>query len=47
MKQALKQQGFTGVGQKQTEWKAWMEREIGYFIVLVSMLLQPMNELLE
>lgn len=27
MKQALKQQGFTGVGQKQTEWKAWMDRE--------------------
>ena len=27
MKQALKQQGFTGVGRKQTEWKAWMERE--------------------
>ena len=27
MKQALKQQGFTGLGRKQTEWKAWMERE--------------------
>lgn len=27
MKQALKQQGFTGVGRKQTEWKAWMDRE--------------------
>lgn len=27
MKQALKQQGFTGVGRKQTEWKAWMEQE--------------------
>jgi hypothetical protein len=27
MKQALKQQGFVGVGRKQTEWKAWMERE--------------------
>ena len=26
-KQALKQQGFTGVGRKQTEWKAWMDRE--------------------
>ena len=27
MKQALKQQGFVGVGRKQTEWAAWMERE--------------------
>ena len=27
MKQALKQQGFEGLGRKQTEWKAWMERE--------------------
>ena len=27
MKQALKQQGFVGVGKKQTEWAAWMERE--------------------
>lgn len=27
MKQALKQQGFTGLGRKQTEWKAWMDRE--------------------
>ena len=27
MKQALKQQGFEGMGRKQTEWKAWMERE--------------------
>ena len=27
MKQALKQQGFTGIGRKQTEWKAWMDRE--------------------
>ena len=27
MKQALKQQGFEGIGRKQTEWKAWMERE--------------------
>ena len=27
MKQALKQQGFIGVGRKQTEWAAWMERE--------------------
>lgn len=27
MKQALKQQGFTGAGRKQTEWKAWMDRE--------------------
>ena len=27
MKQALKQQGFVGVGRKQTEWSAWMERE--------------------
>ena len=29
MKQALKQQGFTGLGRKQTEWKAWMDREKG------------------
>ena len=27
MKQALKQQGFESLGRKQTEWKAWMERE--------------------
>ena len=27
MKQALKQQGFTGIGRKQTEWKTWMDRE--------------------
>ena len=27
MKQALKQQGFVGLGRKQTEWNAWMERE--------------------
>ena len=27
MKQALKQQGFVGVGRKQTEWAAWMEQE--------------------
>ena len=27
MKQALKQQGFESMGRKQTEWKAWMERE--------------------
>lgn len=27
MKQALKQQGVVGVGRKQTEWAAWMERE--------------------
>ena len=27
MKQALKQQGFVGVGRKQTEWAVWMERE--------------------
>ena len=27
MKQALKQQGFVSLGRKQTEWKAWMERE--------------------
>ena len=27
MKQALKQQGFECLGRKQTEWKAWMERE--------------------
>ena len=27
MKQALKQQGFESLGHKQTEWKAWMERE--------------------
>ena len=27
MKQALKQQGFEGLGRKQTEWTAWMERE--------------------
>lgn len=27
MKQALKQQGFEGLGRKQTEWKSWMERE--------------------
>ena len=27
MKQALLQQGFKGVGRKQTEWKAWMDRE--------------------
>ena len=27
IKQALKQQGFTGNGRKQTEWKAWMDRE--------------------
>ena len=28
MKQALKQQGFVSLGRKQTEWNAWMEREI-------------------
>ena len=27
MKQALKQQGFIGLGRNQTEWRAWMERE--------------------
>ena len=27
MKQALKQQGFVGLGRNQTEWRAWMERE--------------------
>ncbi len=27
MKQALKQQGFESLGRKQTEWRAWMERE--------------------
>ena len=27
MKQALKQQGFTSLGRKMTEWRAWMERE--------------------
>jgi len=27
MKQALKQQGFVGLGRKRTEWNAWMERE--------------------
>ena len=27
IKQALKQQGFESLGRKQTEWKAWMERE--------------------
>ena len=27
MKQALKQQGFEGLGRKQTEWKSWMDRE--------------------
>lgn len=27
MKQALKQQGFVGIGRKRTEWAAWMERE--------------------
>lgn len=26
-REALKQQGFEGLGRKQTEWKAWMERE--------------------
>ena len=29
MKQALKQQGFVGLGRNQTEWRAWMEREKG------------------
>ena len=27
MKQALKQQGFVGLGRNQTEWRDWMERE--------------------
>ena len=27
MKQALKQQGFVGLGRNQTEWKVWMDRE--------------------
>ena len=27
MKQALKQQGFVGLGRNQTEWRAWIERE--------------------
>lgn len=27
MKQALKQQGFVGLGRKRTEWNTWMERE--------------------